>query len=234
MDWRTWHDQYDHPGSVLARRLQVVQAQVRAALDRSPSGSVRVISLCAGQGRDVLEVLPGHPRERDVVALLVEADNQNADLARRAAADAGLRQVRVREADAGVVASFADALPVDVLLLAGIFGNVCNADIKRTIDAAPAFCALGATVIWTRHRRPPDLTGFMLAWFASAGFEEVAFDELDSQYLATVGVHRLARRSAGRLPATGQPLFRFGSHRADPGRLSAPSAILDDLDRSGS
>lgn len=233
-DWVAWHSSYDDPASPLRARLDHVTFHLRRTLNEAAPGPIRLLSLCAGQGRDVLEVLPGHPRERDVVALLVEADNQNADLARRAAADAGLSQVRVREADAGVVASFADALPVDVLLLAGIFGNVCNADIKRTIDAAPAFCALGATVIWTRHRRPPDLTGFMLAWFASAGFEEVAFDELDSQYLATVGVHRLARRSAGRLPATGQPLFRFGSHRADPGRLSAPSAILDDLDRSGS
>ena len=111
-----------------------------------------------------------------------------------------------------MVANFADVLPVDVLLLAGIFGNVCDADIKRTIDAAPALCTLGATVIWTRHRRPPDVTGLMRSWFASGGFEQVAFDEIDSEYLASVGVHRLARRQAGKLQETGQPLFTFGSH----------------------
>jgi hypothetical protein len=233
-DWVAWHSSYDDPASPLRARLDHVTFHLRRTLDQAPPGPVRLLSLCAGQGRDVLEVLPGHPRERDVVALLIEADSENAHLARQAATDAGLTQVLVREADAGVVANFADALPVDVLLLAGIFGNVGDADIKRTIDASPALCAPGATVIWTRHRRPPDLTGFILAWFASAGFDEVAFDEIDSQYLATVGVHRLARRSAGALPAAGQPLFRFGSHHADPGRLSAPDAILDDLDGSGS
>jgi hypothetical protein len=30
------------------------------------------------------------------------------------------------------------------------------ADVERTILALPMLCAEGATVIWTRHRRPPD------------------------------------------------------------------------------
>ena len=213
-DWVAWHSGYDDPESPLRARLDHVTRHLRRTLEQAPPGPVRLLSLCAGQGRDVLEVLPGHPRERDVAALLVEADSENAHLARQAAADAGLTQTLVREADASVVASFADALPVDVLLLAGIFGNVGDADIKRTIDAAPALCALGATVIWTRHRRPPDLTGPIRAWFASAGFEQVAFDELDSAYLASVGVHRLAKQSPGALPAAGQPLFTFGSNRS--------------------
>lgn len=43
MDWRTWHEDYTDPDSALGRRLAVVQAQVRAALDRSAPGSVRAI-----------------------------------------------------------------------------------------------------------------------------------------------------------------------------------------------
>jgi hypothetical protein len=31
------------------------------------------------------------------------------------------------------------------------------------------------TVIWTRHRRPPDLTGQVRAWLAAIDVEEVAF-----------------------------------------------------------
>ena len=81
-------------------------------------------------------------------------------------------------ADASLVASFADALPADVLLLCGIFGNVSDRDIERTVQAAPALCRTGATVIWTRHRRPPDLTPQVRAWFTESGFEEVAFDAL--------------------------------------------------------
>lgn len=213
-DWVAWHSGYDDPRSPLRARLDRVTWHLGRAIDQAPPGPVRLLSLCAGQGRDVLQVLPDHPRRRDVVALLVEAGYENASLARQGTEELGLGEVRVREVDASVIANFADVLPVDVLLLAGIFGNVCDADIKRTIDAAPALCALGATVIWTRHRRAPDMTGLMRSWFASAGFDEVAFDELDSEYLASVGVCRLARRQAGKLPDTGQPLFTFGSHRS--------------------
>ena len=82
---------------------------------------------------------------------------------------------------------FADALPADVLLLCGIFGNVSDRDINRTVQAAPALCRAGATVIWTRHRRPPDLTPRIRQWFADSGFAEIAFDALGTGVLTSVG-----------------------------------------------
>jgi len=45
--------------------------------------------------------------------------------------------VQVREADASRVTQFADALPADMLVLCGIFGNVPASDIERTVAAAP-------------------------------------------------------------------------------------------------
>jgi hypothetical protein len=90
MDWRQWHQSYDDPDSALARRLEVVQTYVRAALDRAPAGAVPVVSLCAGQGRDLLGVLEDHPRAADVHARLVELDPELAATARtRAASSAG-------------------------------------------------------------------------------------------------------------------------------------------------
>jgi len=175
------------------------------AIDQAPAGPVRLVSLCAGQGRDVLGTLPVHPRRHDVRALLVEADARNAELARRAAEQAGVPQVEVRLADAGMVANFADALPADVLLLCGIFGNVSDRDIRRTVDAAPALCAISATVIWTRHRRPPDLTPRIRDWFASNGFDEVAFEALSIS--TSIGVNRLRDAPWPGLP--GHPLFTF-------------------------
>jgi hypothetical protein len=71
-DWYAWHDAYESRGSTLARRLAAVQDRVREALDSAPAGPLRVVSLCAGQGRDLLGVLPHHPRRDDVTARLVE------------------------------------------------------------------------------------------------------------------------------------------------------------------
>jgi hypothetical protein len=213
MDWAAWHAAYDDPSSPLSGRLRCVQAHLSDAIDRAPAGRVSLVSLCAGQGRDVIGVLPGHPRRDDVHAVLVEADERIAGPAREAAAARGLAQVEVRVADAGLVAGFADALPADVLLLCGIFGNVSDADIERTIRAAPALCRPGATVIWTRGRRPPDLTPQVRAWFGENGFGEVAFDALENSgsvdHLISVGVSR-----RGRAPAAGWPDGRLFTFRA--------------------
>jgi len=113
----------------------------------------------------------------------------------------------VRAADAARVDNYADALPARVLLLCGIFGNLSEGDIQRTAQAAPALCAPGATVIWTRHRRPPDLTPRIREWLRTAGFEEVAFDAPDTGALTGVGVGRLAAVPQAGLPDG--PLFTF-------------------------
>ena len=205
-DWVAWHEGYDDPASTISARLKLVKQHLAAAIDRAPAGPVRLVSLCAGQGHDVLGVLPGHPRRDDVSAVLVEADAANAGVARARAAEAGLPQVEVRHADAGRVASFADALPADVLMLCGIFGNVSPEDIERTVSAAPLLCAPAATVIWTRHQCPPDLTPRVRTWFAAAGFDEIAFDAMETTSMTGVGVNRLRGAPAGPAP---DPLFTF-------------------------
>jgi hypothetical protein len=37
----------------------------------------------------------------------------------------------------------------DVLLSCALFGNITDRDIRRTVQAAPAWCRANATVIWT-------------------------------------------------------------------------------------
>jgi hypothetical protein len=205
-DWVAWHERYDEPGSPLRARLEIVKSHLSAALTAASAGPISLVSLCAGQGRDVLAVLPAHPRRDDVSAVLVEADPRNAAAARQAAAAAGVT-LDVRAADASMPAVYADALPADVLLLCGIFGNVSNDDVHRTATAAAAMGRPGCTVIWTRHRRQPDLTPRLRSWFAGAGFDEVAFESLESSTSISVGVHRL-REPRG--PVPDGPLFTFG------------------------
>jgi len=218
-----WHEAYDDPSSALSARLQLVQAQLAGAIDRAPPGPVRLVSLCAGQGHDVIGVLSGHPRRGDVSAILVEADPANAEVARVNAAAAGLARVDVRLADASRVASFADALPADVLMLCGIFGNVSETDIERTIAAAPAFSAPGGTVIWTRHRRPPDLTPRIRALLTAGSLEEVAFGSPESAPQIGVGAARFHGPPGAPAPGASwpdEPLFTFhdaGVRRADNG-----------------
>lgn len=194
--WLRWHDGYDDPHSPLSRRLAIVQDQVRRALDAAPRGSIRVLSLCAGRGLDLLGVLSDHPRAADVDARLVELDPR---LAADAEATAGRVAARVEVAvgDAGTTDACRGAVPADLLLLAGIFGNVADADVRRTAGATAMLCSRGATVIWTRHRRPPDATPAIREWYAAAGVRETAFIAPSGDLISVF---------AGRFEGTPRPL----------------------------
>jgi hypothetical protein len=207
-DWFAWHSPYDDPGSSLSRRLAVVQARTTEALDSCRPGPVQVLSICAGQGRDILGVLTRHPRAGDVVARLVESDPRNATLARQAASP--FAGVEVVEADAGCTDAYIGAVPAHIVLACGVFGNISDDDVHRTVAAFPSLCAPGATVIWTRHRKEPDLTPQVREWFHSAGFVEEAFDASEDT-LMTVGSHRL---TGAAMPfQAGQYLFHFSNGR---------------------
>lgn len=189
--WVSWHAPYDDPNSPLSRRLVAVQRAIRDWLDVARAGQLGIISCCAGQGRDVVGALDGHPRAIDVRARLVEADPGNAVVAQQLIEGARLSSaVQVVCGDASVTGAFDGAVPADLALMCGIFGNISEADIQRTLDVLPTLCAAGASVIWTRHRRAPDRTGDIRRWLEIAGFEEVSWCAPDDA-LYSVGMHRL-------------------------------------------
>jgi len=205
VDWRAWHDDYDVPDSPLSRRLRTVQTHVRAALDSARPGPLRVVSGCAGQGRDLLDVLADHPRREDVTARLVELDPRIAALAERTAGSMGLRGVEVVVGDAGLTRQYLGMVPADLVLLCGVFGNITDQDVERTIAHCPQLCGSGATLIWTRHRRAPDLVPQICRWFEEQGFERQWLSDPEERW--GVGVHRFVGQP---LPlASNRRMFTF-------------------------
>jgi hypothetical protein len=188
VDWRAWHDDYDVPDSPLSRRLRAVHAQVRAALDAAPPGPLRAVSACAGEGRDLLGVLAEHPRRGNVTARLVELDPLIAARAGRTAESMGLDRVEVVVGDAGLTSHYRGAVPADLVLLCGVFGNISDQDVERTVAHCPQLCGTGATLIWTRHRRSPDLVPWICRWLEAQGFERQWLSEPRERW--GVGVHR--------------------------------------------
>ncbi|MEV0453947.1 class I SAM-dependent methyltransferase [Catellatospora methionotrophica] len=188
-DWYDWHQPYADPQSPLSRRMRLVRQHIVDWLDERPDQELTVVSACAGQGRDLLGVLAERPDAARVRATLIEYDPRNVAVAQAEAARLGVAVTAVC-ADAGLLASYADAVPADLVLFAGVFGNIGDDDVRRTVAALPHLCAPGATVVWTRTRRAPDLTPSIRAWFAEAGFTETAFHAPDD-VVFTVGVNRL-------------------------------------------
>ncbi|MFC0005046.1 class I SAM-dependent methyltransferase [Micromonospora siamensis] len=189
-DWQAWHEPYADPDSPLSRRLRLVQQHIASWLDQRSEERLTVVSACAGQGHDLVGVLAARPDARRVRCTLIEYDQRNVGAARSAADRAGLSNLAVRQADAGDLSSYVGAVPADLVLMVGVFGNISDSDVRRTVAALPQLCAAGATVIWTRARRAPDLNPAIRAWLREAGFVEEAFHAPDGVRFS-VGVHRL-------------------------------------------
>ncbi len=207
-DWVAWHAAYGDPGSSLPRRLAVVRSEIGRWLDETAPRPVTVLSLCAGDGRDLLGALAGRADGGRVSATLVELDPQLCQRARDAARATAGSGIEVRCADAGTLESYAACPPADLVLACGVFGNVSDADVEGTIAGLPALCAEGARVVWTRHRREPDLTPRIREWFTINGFHEVAFITPEGD-LTAIGVHDLVTRPRESTTAPGPRLFTF-------------------------
>ncbi|MGA8542436.1 MAG: class I SAM-dependent methyltransferase [Thermoplasmata archaeon] len=217
-EWVDWHRAYaDDPS--MAVRLSVVQDRIREALDRCPPGPIRVISACAGDGRDLLGALEGHPRARDVRARLVELAPELVAAGRTQARQRHLPHVEFVEGDASHSTAYSGATPADLVLLCGVFGNITDTDVRGTIFHSPELCAENATVVWTRGRFAPDLTPTIRAWFADAGFTELSFVTIDGT-TKSVGAHRLTTPPRPFRP--GVRLFTFLPHDERPSNRAPP------------
>lgn len=205
VDWHSWHDDYDRPDSALAHRLRAVQTLIRQALDDAPAGPLRIISLCAGQGRDLLEVLADHPRRRDIRARLVELDPRNAEVAAGTVDKYGLSGVEVVTGDAALTDHYADLVPADIVVACGIFGNITDEDIERTIGFFPQLAKSGATVLWTRGRTVPDRIPLILNWFDERSFDLIWVSSPEVSY--GVGAHRFTGQPEPLVP--GAQIFDF-------------------------
>ncbi|MCA0435027.1 MAG: SAM-dependent methyltransferase [Actinobacteria bacterium] len=200
-DYVAWHTAYDDPSSALSARLREVQAQLTTYLEGTAPAAVQVISVCAGEGRDILGVLAQRDDRERVTGALVEIDEAICAVADAEIVALGCAgRIIVRRADAGLLSAYEGLRPADLLLLSGIMGNITAADIRRLIHVARTLCAPGATVLWTRGAQEPDLGPAIRAWFDEAGFERVSVTEQVEGTAMRVGVERLVADPASPLP----------------------------------
>jgi hypothetical protein len=205
-DYQLWHEQYGDPNSGLSWRLRIVQRWLNEALDQRP-GPVRVLSACSGDGRDILGVLSDRDDAERMSVTLIEIHPEIAGQARDTARAVGLAGIDIRIADAGHSDAYVDAVPADVVLLVGVFGNISDADLERTIGAAGQLCGPGATLLWTRSRAEMDRNDVVRSWFARAGFTELGYETREDAGRPSVGVMRYDGPVTELVP--GRRLFTF-------------------------
>lgn len=164
-----------------------------------------MISICAGQGHDIVGSVQRFGRRDDVQALLVELDKRNVEAAQQRIADAGLQGITAKVADAGVSDVYQDMVPADLILARGVFGSLTDEDIDRTVSLPPTLTSANAQVVWTAHRAAPGLWDTALRSFERHGFQPLWTNDRSDRF--GVGRHQLTRAPMPFSP--GQKLFTF-------------------------
>jgi hypothetical protein len=184
------------------QRLRAVQSHLAECLDQAAPGPVRIVSLCAGDGRDVIGVLQMHRRRNDVAATLVELNGPSVAEGLRQVHVARLeKSVRFIHRDATDYSTYKGLVPCDILLVCGVWGHVPPWERAALIGALATFSKPAGCVIWTRG--------------VSKGMARM--DEIQSQFAGPTW-ERL------RLSFTPDDQWVVGTHRYCGPALDAPAA----------
>jgi len=213
--WSDWHDEYDDPDSELALRMRTVRKHVAAVVEACPPGPVTVVSICAGQGREVIGALESHPRRDDVRGRLVELDADNAAFATQWANEAHLEALEVVHGDASVGDAYAGLPRADLVVVSGLFGHVDDKDRVSTIAFLRQMLRSDGHVVWTSFLRNNGPVEKMRRFFVEQSFDEVETEFLPGEeYRFTVTLSRYAGSEEPLQAST--KLFTFGSRRKRP------------------
>jgi len=148
-NWSGWPElAYERPK--YRERLRVFQEQIAECLDQAPHGPLRILSMCVGDGRDVIGVLQSHWRRKEVEAYLVELNGQSVSEGIKHAKASGLGNVvKFIHADATDYSTYKNLAPCDIVLVCGVWGHVPANDRAKLIHALASFCKPGGNVIWS-------------------------------------------------------------------------------------
>jgi hypothetical protein len=190
-DWYEWHDLYNTEPK-LQQRLDIVRQYIAYSLSASPDGAIRIVSVCAGDGRDLLGTLKNHPRAKDVSARLVELNSNLVERGSTTIESLGLaKQIEFINGDATLASNYIGAVPANIVIVCGVFGNLADErELTRLLDNLSFLSKPGAFVIWTRgHSNGIPYSENVRKILHVSGFEEVNFS-LTATGDMGVGLHR--------------------------------------------
>ena len=152
IDWKGWHAIYDRPSGANSRLL-AVQNAVSECLTLLPAGPVKLLSIFAGDGRDIIPVVAESVRRNEVNCQFIEINEALVRAGRQRAEEHGMSdKMQFKCADATSAQSYTGSVPVDCVLASGVFGNLLPEDVLRCIKALTGMLKTGGFLVWTRSR----------------------------------------------------------------------------------
>jgi hypothetical protein len=208
VDWWEWHKEYSVADSYPSLRREAVSYHTARALCIAPAGPIRVMSVCAGQGLDIISGFVGDAHTANVDCVFLEYDPRNALEAASNLSVVGLRSYEVRVCDAGLCDSYAGSGRANIMYLVGLISHLSDAEISSLIAAIPNLCSQGAQVIWTVPKSNPEVVHMATSKLMEAKFDQVLRTDIGS--VGMVVTSQFMGVPQSRLEA-GSRIFTFGS-----------------------
>ena len=209
-DWVQWHELYKS-NLPLRIRLKLVQSQLKRALNKASDGPVTILSLFAGDARDLSGVLSRHARAKDVSAYLIECNSDLVEAGRKKFDDLGLGdQVDFRVADATDPTSYDGIPPADIVLVCGMLGFVTSETTLDLVRALRSYLKPDGHLIWTRNlmlRNGADHTNLFQTLLSENEFDQ----------------KRLSKTALPFFQKKEDPVFVVGTHQYIGSTLSVPN-----------
>jgi hypothetical protein len=196
-----------------------LREQIAAAAAKGTGKSLHLVSICAGDGRDVIGTFAAFDARQDVHATLIESHPALVTRGQAAVDQLGLAgRITFRCADATQSSTYVDMRPAQIIVLCGVFGNLKERDVQRLIAALPSLCARDASVIWTRTLVDDGekATQIIRKCFVAADFTEEVLVRTPLGFFA-VGTH--AFRGVRRPLPAHSTLFEFTGFARIPGAV---------------
>jgi hypothetical protein len=148
--WDDWSE-HAYRSRTYSLRLAEVQGHLGECFAAYSTRPIRLLSVCAGDGRDVMGAMISHNVQGQVVAWLVEQNLRSVNRGTTQSRRLGLQDtVKFLHADATLYDTYRNIAPSDIVLLSGVWGHVPASDRPRLVQALASFCKPGGMVIWTR------------------------------------------------------------------------------------
>jgi len=173
--WTEWHEEaYNDINSLPYQRTEIVKDLINKYLSEIDKNIV-VISIGAGQSRDILPVLIGRKDNDRITTYLIDTDIECLNYAKNYAKDNNIINVHIVDMDGSLVKNYKDIPKADLIIFCGMMTQKNTDEVKNLANNIKLICNEDAQIIWSRHGYDGDYSTPFRNVFNENSYKELDF-----------------------------------------------------------
>lgn len=173
--WTEWHENaYNNTNSLAYQRTEIVKNLINKYLYEI-NKNVVIVSIGAGQGRDILSVLKERKDNNRIFTYLIDTDMECLDYAKNYAEKNNIINVNVVNIDGSLTENYKDIPKADLIIFCGMMNQKNTEEVKSLANNMKFLCNEDAQIIWSRHGYDEDYSTSFRNVFNENFYKELDF-----------------------------------------------------------